>query len=106
MITAGIGPYLGISVGLQAPTITPSSTVFIDPTRVQNSASNAPFTAGIAPGELLTLYGQNLADFHAGSGHSISDYTGLNGVQVTIGGLPAAIYYVSASQISAIVPYG
>jgi uncharacterized protein (TIGR03437 family) len=31
--------------------------------------------------------------------------TGLNGVQVTIGGYPAAIYYVSSTQISAIVPY-
>ena len=32
--------------------------------------------------------------------------TGLGGVQVTIGGLPAAIYYVSSTQISAVVPYG
>ena len=105
LITEGIGPSLGLSVALQAPTITPAGTVFIDPTRVQNSASNAPFTAGIAPGELLTLYGTNLARSTQVAGIPFPT-TGLGGVQVTIGGLPAAIYYVSASQISAIVPYG
>lgn len=105
LISSGITPYLGISVSLQAPKIAPAGSVFIDPTRVQNSASNAPFTAGIAPGELITLYGTNLA-----STTTIADIpfptTGLGGVQVTIGGLPAAIYYVSSGQLSAIVPYG
>ena len=32
--------------------------------------------------------------------------TTLGNVQVSIGGLPAAIYYVSPGQVSAIVPYG
>jgi uncharacterized protein (TIGR03437 family) len=103
MITSGITPYLGISVALQAPT--PAGTgVYINPTGVVNAASNAPFTAGIAPGELLTLYGSNLAPSTAVAGIPFPT-TGLNGVQVTIGGYPAAIYYVSATQISAIVPY-
>jgi uncharacterized protein (TIGR03437 family) len=106
LITAGIGPYLGISVALQAPTVTPTSTVFIDPTRIQNSASNAPFTAGIAPGELLTFYGQNLADSTPPAVQGGTPFpTTLGNVQVTIGGYSAPIYYVSPTQVSAIVPY-
>lgn len=104
VITSGIGPYLGLSVALQAPAPT-GTGVFLNPTGVVNSASNAPFTAGIAPGELLTLYGSNLADSTQVAGIPFPT-TGLGGVQVSIGGLPAAIYYVSPTQISAIVPYG
>jgi len=102
-INSGVGPYLGLSVALQAPN-PPGTGVYLNPTGVVNSASNAPFTAGIAPGELLTLYGSNLAAATQVAG--IPFPTSLGNVQVTIGGLPAAIYYVSASQISAIVPYG
>jgi len=118
LISSGITPYLGISVSLQAPCPVGSSPTgvqggcaataagpYLFSTGVENAASDAPFTAGIAPGELLTLYGSNLAPSTATAGIPFPT-TGLNGVQVTIGGLPAAIYYVSASQVSAIVPYG
>jgi hypothetical protein len=57
-IGSGIGPYLGISVALQAPVMnTNLSTtgVFLNPQGVVNAGSSAPFTAGLAPGELLTL---------------------------------------------------
>ena len=110
-ITSGIGPYLGISVAVQAPNPT-GTGVYLNPTGIVNSASNAPFTAGIAPGELLTMYGSNLAAATQvaptadASGNPISLPTTLGGVQVTIGGLPAPIYYVSPSQMSVIVPYG
>ena len=104
-ITSGIGPYLGLSVGLQQPTVTPTGSVFLDPTRIQNAASNAPFTAGIAPGELLTLYGSNLAPTGLQIASSLPLPTSLGNVQVSIGGYPAAIYYVSPGQIAAIVPY-
>jgi uncharacterized protein (TIGR03437 family) len=102
-ITSGIGAYLGLSVALQAPTPT-GSGVFLNPTGVVNSASDAPFTASIAPGELLTVYGSNLADATQVAG--IPFPMSLGNVQVNIGGLPAPIYYVSSGQISAIVPYG
>ena len=104
MITSGIGGSLQFSVSLPAAPAT-GSGVFLNPQGVVNSASDAPFTARIAPGELLTLYGSNLAPSTQIAGIPFPT-TGLNGVTVTIGGLPAAIYYVSATQISAIVPYG
>ena len=102
-IGSGIGPSLGLSVALQAPNMTPTG-VFLNPQGIVNAASWAPFTAGIAPGELLTLFnGSNLAADTVVSG--IPFLTSLDHVQVSIGGLPAPIYYVSPTQVSVIVPY-
>ena len=61
-IGSGIGPYLGLNVALPAPTVSaPSGGVFLNPMGVVNAGSFAPFTASWAPGELLMLYGSNLA---------------------------------------------
>lgn len=103
-ITSGKGPFLGLSVALQGPTVS-GSGVFLNPTGVVNSASYAPFTASIAPGELLTLYGSNLADNTTVVQGGIPFPASLGNVQVNIGGYPAPIYYVSPTAISAIVPY-
>ena len=107
-IGSGIGPYLGISVALLAPAMNSSLSttgVFLNPQGVLNAGSFAPFTAGLAPGELLTLYGANLA-----SGIQVASAvpfpTTLGNVQVTVNGVPAPIYYVTPAQLSAIVPYG
>jgi len=100
----GLGPFLGISVALQAPGLS-GSGVFLNPAGVVNAASSAPFTAGIARGEFITLFGTNLAP-------SVQTATtapfppALNGVQVLINAKPAPLYYVSPDQISAIVPFG
>jgi uncharacterized protein (TIGR03437 family) len=107
-IGSGIGPYLGISVALQAPAMNSSLSttgVFLNPTGIVNAGSSAPFTAGLAPGELLTLYGANLA---AGTqvASDVPFPTTLGSVQVTVNGVPAPIYYVTPGQLSAIVPYG
>jgi uncharacterized protein (TIGR03437 family) len=107
-IGSGIGPYLGVRVSLQAPTMSSSLSatgVFLNPQGAVNAGSFAPFTAGLAPGELLTLFGSNLA-----SGTQVaSDIpfpTTLGNVQVMINNIPAPIYYVTPGQLSAIVPYG
>jgi uncharacterized protein (TIGR03437 family) len=79
--------------------------VFLNPTGVLNAGSFAPFTAGIAPGELLTLFGVNLAP-----GVQVASQIPfppiLGGVQVMINGIAAPLYYVTQAQLSAIVPYG
>jgi uncharacterized protein (TIGR03437 family) len=107
-IGSGIGPYLGLSVALQAPDMNSSLSttgVFLNPQGIVNAGSSAPFTAGLAPGELLTLYGANLA-----SGTQVASAipfpTTLGKVQVTVNDIPAPIYYVTPTQLSAIVPYG
>lgn len=107
-IGSGIGPSLGLSVGLAAPSLNSSlssSGVFLNPTGVVNAGSSAPFTAGIAPGELLLLYGTNLAPgVQVESG--VPFPTTLSGVQVKINNILAPLYYVTPTQLSAIVPYG
>jgi uncharacterized protein (TIGR03437 family) len=101
----GIGPYLSINVALQAPQVPTlsDSPVYLNPVGVVNAASSAPFTAQLAPGEFLTLYGSGLAPTTATA--SLPFPTLFNGVQVFINSLAAPIYYLSPTQISVIVPY-
>jgi uncharacterized protein (TIGR03437 family) len=100
----GIGPYLGLNVGIPAPNFTPSSGPYIAPTGVVNAASYAPFTAALSPGELITIYGSNLApSTQIASSTPLPNK--LNGVQVLINNIAAPVYVVSATQVSAIVPY-
>ncbi len=102
-IGSGIGPFLGLNVALPAPSLT-GTGVFLNPQGVVNAASSAPFTAGIAPGELLTLYGSGLSSTTQIA--SVVPFpTTLAGVQVMINGVAAPLYVVSPGQISAIVPY-
>jgi uncharacterized protein (TIGR03437 family) len=99
----GVGPSLGINVGLQAPALSSSSGVYLNPMGVVNAASYEPFTAGVSPGEIVVLYGSNLApSFQAAS--SLPLPTALNGVQVTVNGVPAPFYYVSPTQLSVVIP--
>jgi uncharacterized protein (TIGR03437 family) len=102
-IGSGIGPYLGINVALPAPSFT-GSGVYLNPTGIVNAASSAPFTAGVSPGELLTLYGTNLADSTV-IAPAIPFPNTLGNVQVMINGIAAPIYYVAPTQVSVIVPY-
>jgi uncharacterized protein (TIGR03437 family) len=101
----GIGPYLGLNVGVPAPSFTPSSGPYIIPTGVVNAASSAPFTAAVSPGELITIYGSGLAP-STQIASSVPLPNKLNGVQVLINNIAAPVYVVSANQVSAIVPYG
>jgi uncharacterized protein (TIGR03437 family) len=110
-IAAG-GP--GVDIAVAAPctnqqTCFSGSGVYLNPAGVLNAASYAPFTAGISPGELLVLTGSGLApNTSIGAGDIATSTTfpqTLNGVQVLIDGISAPLYYVSATQIAAIVPY-
>jgi len=74
-------------------------------TAVVNSASERP--AAIAPGEILSLFGQGIGPSPAGF---TLDANGklpgeISGTQVLINGTAAPLLYVSASQVNAIVPY-
>jgi uncharacterized protein (TIGR03437 family) len=92
---------LGISVAVSAPALS-GSGVYLNPQGVVDAASEAPFTAGVSPGQFITLYGSGLAP---GLQISTSFPSTLNGVQVLVDGIPAPLYYVSPTQIGAIVPY-
>jgi len=103
----GIGPFLGIEVALPAPTINIylDPTIFVFPNGIVDAASSAPFTAGISPGEFITIYnGVNLATgsncWTAGPPFP----TMLDNVRVFIDNILAPIY-CAGSQITVIVPY-
>jgi uncharacterized protein (TIGR03437 family) len=99
----GRGPLLALTVALRAPAFS-GSGVYLNPAGIVNSASSAPFTVGGSRGELMTMYGSGLASSTV-IAPSIPFPTTLNGVQVMVNGRAAPIYYVSATQISAIIPY-
>lgn len=102
----GTGGYLGIEVALPYKPPSPNRTVYLDPTGIVNTASSAPYTAGVSPGDFLTIYnGQNLANSTVFAPAGAFPTT-LGGVTVTIDGvIQAPLYYVSPTQISFLMPY-
>jgi uncharacterized protein (TIGR03437 family) len=97
--------FLGVSVALAAPTFS-GPGVYLNPTGVVNSASFAPFTEQVTPGEFLTLAGTGIT-----TTNTVNSFfpTKLSGVQVQINGVDAPIYYVlnegSYDLVSVLVPY-
>jgi len=104
-IGLGIGPFPSISVAMQAQNPSGSGAVYINPMGVVNSASSAPFTAGVSRGELITLNGTNIGPSTLQVASTIPLPMTLGGVQVLINNIAAPIYYVSSTQVAAIVPY-
>ncbi len=108
-IRVGIGrtPYLTLRLAVRGPVFTPpSSAPYIDPTGIINAASFAPFTTGLAPGELVSIYGSNLAASTVVTRGGVAFPSTLGGVRVLMNNRPSALYFVSPGQIAAIVPYG
>ena len=85
----------------QAATIS-ATTPVITPGQIVNAAS---FLGDLAPGSLAVVYGDNLADgthLPAGSGNFP---TNVAGTTVNVGGVDAALTYVSATQIYFQIPW-
>jgi uncharacterized protein (TIGR03437 family) len=97
--------FLGIEVLMEGPNYTsaPSSAPYVYPTGIVNAGSSAPFTAELAPGEFISIFGANLATTTA---TDPTLPTGLGGVQVLVNGAPTAVRYVSPGQVNAVIPLG
>jgi uncharacterized protein (TIGR03437 family) len=78
--------------------IAPNATVISGTT---NAASYAKY---YAPGMIVAMFGQNLADSTPGQPGSPLP-TQLAGTTVTVNGIAAPLYYVSPSQINMQIPY-
>ncbi len=91
-------------VGMHAPSFT-GSGVFLNPIGVTNAASFQPITASLAPGEVISLFGTDLASTTTNVQGGQPFPTTLGGVQVTIDGFACPLYYVSPTVLSVIVPY-
>jgi uncharacterized protein (TIGR03437 family) len=97
------------STGSLTPaTFTVSLTVLPGPTISSGGVVNgASFTAalGAAPGSLISIFGSNLGPATGVGVYTVPWPTNVSNVQVTIGGYPAPLFYVSASQINCQVPF-
>lgn len=92
---------LGIFVRARALS---GSGVFINPAGILNGASFAPTGTPIAPGQFITIFGENLGPENPLV--SVAPFPNiLGGVSVTIQGRAAPIYFVSRNQMSALVPF-
>ena len=91
-----------IYFGVQVPARN-GAGVFLDPLGVTSAASFAPAGNPIAPGEFIALFGSGLAKSLQTA--TVPYPKTLNGVTVTINGVAAPLYFVSANQINCIVPY-
>jgi uncharacterized protein (TIGR03437 family) len=93
------------SAGLVS-TITPSATLAPRLFGVANAAGDV-LAGRVAPGEVIALYGLHLTTAAAAAADFNSSGflpTSFGGVQVTIGGIPAPLLYVSDTQINAVAP--
>ena len=75
------------------PSITPGSAV-----------NAADYSKGIAPGSLVTVFGQNLA-LRSVSATALPLPDSLGGISATANGVPAPLLYVSPGQINVQMPY-
>lgn len=108
MVAASVTPLLDptgyeISFGVASIALT-GTGVYVNPLGVLNSASLAPPLDAISPGEFIAIYGNGFA---AAPATATPPYPmTLGGVTVTIGGLPAPLYFVGSGQLNCLVPFG
>jgi len=67
-------------------------------------SNGASFQPNISPGSLISIFGTNLAPATV-QASEVPLPTMLSGTSVTIGGIQAPLYFVSATQINAQVPF-
>ena len=79
----------------------PVFTASADTVRVVNAASLAG--TSVAPGTIVSIFGTNFTNTVAAVSNPATPPTTLGGVSVTIGGVPATLFYVSPTQINAVV---
>jgi uncharacterized protein (TIGR03437 family) len=104
-VAIGTQGIFGLVVGVRA--VAPATAgVYINPAMVVNAASYQPVIAGIAPGEMITLFGSGLASTMMAVAGGVPVPLSLGGVSATLNGIPCPVFAVSPGQISILVPYG
>jgi uncharacterized protein (TIGR03437 family) len=103
LMLIGSNQQFSLIIGIQAPSFTASSTVWINPIGITNAANYTPITNSYAPGELVNLYGTFGVSTQANGALPVP--TKLDGVQVFVNGIAAPVQLVSQNQISALIPY-
>lgn len=76
--------------------------------KYQSDSANGAVVKAISAGEIVSIFGRNFGPVQ-GVSATVSKGSlpfSLSGVSVTFNGIPAALLYVQANQINAIVPFG
>jgi uncharacterized protein (TIGR03437 family) len=103
-IATGTQGVYWIAVGFHAQPFS-GSGVYLNPLGIVNAGSFAPATNPVAPGEIIAIFGSGLSGSTA-SAQTLPLPTNLGGASVTVNGTKIPLYYVSPTQITAMVPYG
>jgi uncharacterized protein (TIGR03437 family) len=86
--------FVGLIVSVKTgPTITVGGLV-----------NGASYAQSVAPGSLMSIFGTNLSPVTA-SASSVPLPTSLAGINVTLNGVPAPLYFVSPTQLNVQVPF-
>ena len=96
--TVIVASYNGNGSALQSVSLSTAATRV---TAISDSADNARLSS-VAPGQLITLYGNNLAPTAPGA---IDPTQPLTGLSLRFNGIAAPVLYASATQINLQVPY-
>jgi uncharacterized protein (TIGR03437 family) len=100
--TVLVASYIGNGSALQAVSLSMSmSTAATRVTAISDSADNARLSS-VAPGQLITLFGNNLAPTAPGA---IDPAHPLTGLSVSFNGIAAPLLYASATQINLQAPF-
>lgn len=105
-LQVGTGAFYSLTLSLlppAMPVLVEAGAGVLDAFGVLNGASYAPFTNPVAPGELVTLFGANLATSTQTASFPLP-FT-LGGAKVTVNGRPAPLSFASASQVNIQIPY-
>lgn len=105
-VAIGTQGIFGLVVGVRAAAPGAIAGVYINRATVANAASYQPAIAGVAPGELITLFGSGLASTTMAVAGGGPVPLSLGGVSATLNGIPCPVFAVSPGQISILVPYG
>ncbi|HVW83309.1 MAG TPA: hypothetical protein VHB50_01445, partial [Bryobacteraceae bacterium] len=84
-----------------AGTIFPASAQISSVVNAASQVSGAP----VAPGTIITIFGAHLAPAVAVTPGSATPPSALGGVTVTVAGIAAPLYYVSPTQINAVLSF-
>ena len=101
-VATGTNGLYSLFVGFAAPKFS-GSGVYLNPLGVVSAANFAPATNPIAPNELVALVGTGFASSLVQAAN-LPLPTSLAGVQVTVNGIFAPLFYVSPTQIAIEIP--
>jgi uncharacterized protein (TIGR03437 family) len=105
-VAIGTQGIFGLVVGVRAAAPAAVAGVYINRAAVVNAASYQPVIAGVAPGELITLFGSGLASTTMAVAGGEPVPLSFGGVSATLNGIPCPVFAVSPGQISILVPHG